>query len=790
MNRNRIAFLAMMVGAAFSCSAVGPLQFTNVTSRLGVTPGQNLLGVAYDGNATFAAVGVSSTTLAGTFVVNGSPWFPANNWVVSSVPNAGLKLSAVANGGGLFVATGSNNLVFSSADGVTWANKGSVFGNTAEGSGVAYNNGNFVISGQAPEISWTTTTLTPWNAANLNPHPSFLESFRGVTGFGANSFAACGILGEIRTSTDGGANWALNRGRVNLADLYAIAADDAQTLVSVGTNGTAIVSADGGATWNPATGTTSDSLNAVAFSGASGFVAVGNNGVILVSTDGGATWTPQTTVTGSNLSGITFARANILRGVGMIVGQGGTVILSGTAPPAPTLPINQTNFSSSLPNPPLSVTVVNDIDHPAGTVTIDWHNSAGVLVASGTTSFTPPDSLAAGDNTPANYTYFAVSRDLRTGFTNSTPLAVVLSIVPRPKSTLTSPLVRTNCNDGSPFTLTNVLTGIGPWFIQWSTGDLQTNNSGGPGPVVNTLTIFPTNTSTTSPAVFTYSVTSLTTFLTNNGVAVAGNALASDLTSTNELIINPRPTSTLTSLDQTNCNNGTPFTITAALTGTGPWTVTWSDGATLSYSTSPAVRTITATNINPNAPLAFTFWISALSDANCIAEPSDLTGTNTLTIYPNPPAPVSLGNVTNCFGITNPPISVTVTNGATADWFDANTNLVFSGTLNFVPTNTAVGVYTNLALTRLTNSGCTSADFTPVLFVIQNCTNEISGITVSGTNAIVQWYGNFVLQSATNLTPPVDWTTLTQGGSGTNFWTNSTVPPPADTFFRLYAPTN
>jgi hypothetical protein len=781
----------MMAGVAFSASAVGPLQFTNITSQV-AAPAKSLLGAAYDRNSTFVLVGSNSTILEGTFIANQS-----NKW--AQVPtNIAPKLNAVTWGNGLFLAGGTSNKIFSSSDGVTWTNGGQIFPNTAEAAALAFNDGDgrFVTVAQAPEIAAADASSLSWTVSTLNPHPTFLESFRGVTPVGGNGFVACGILGDIRTSADGGASWQLNQGHVNLPDLLGIAADDGQTVVSVGvrSNGlaTAIVSTDGGVTWNPSTGTTSDNLNAVAFSGMTGgFVAVGSNGVILVSTDSGVSWSPRPKITPSSLYGIAFGRTNLFSGVGVIVGQGGTVLLAGTAPATPILPVNQTNFSSSLPNPPLSATIVNDLDHPVGTVTMDWYNSSGALVSSGTVNFTPLDTLPAGDNAAANYTYFAVARDLRTGFTNSTALPVVLSIVPRPKSTITSPLVRTNCNDGSPFTLTNVLTGIGPWIIQWSTGDVQTNTDGGSGPVINTLTIFPTNT-TTSPISLTYSVTSLTAFLTNNGTVVMGTALAGDLIGTNELTINPRPTSMLTSLDQTNCNNGTPFTITAALTGTAPWTVTWSDGLTLSYGASPAVRTVVATNVNPNAALTFTLWVNALSDANCTAEPQDLMGTNTLTIFPNPPPPVSLGNVTNCFGITNPPLSVTVTNGATADWFDANTNLLFAGTTNFISTNTAVGVYTNYALTRLIDSGCTSADFTPVLFVIQDCTNLISGITLdNGTNAVVQWYGNFVLQSATNLSPPVTWITLTQGIPGiTNSWTNSTVPPPDANFFRLYAPTN
>jgi hypothetical protein len=291
--------------------------------------------------------------------------------------------------------------------------------------------------------------------------------------------------------------------------------------------------------------------------------------------------------------------------------------------------------------------------------------------------------------------------------------------------------------------------------------------------------------------------------VSNNGTACAGNQ-SGDIAGQVDVAINPRPTSALLSFVVTNCDEGLQLTLTNVLTGLGPWTVVWSSNNVLVTQPvnvaghGPVTNTFTVvpTNTAPNLSYTNIYFVHSVSNNGtlCIGDQTpDLTGAVDVVINPLPPPPISLGNVTNCFGITNPPLSVTVTNGATADWFDATTNLLFSGTTNYISSNTAPGVYTNYAQTRLINSGCVSATFTPVLFVVENCTNAISSITLNnGTNAIVQWYGNFVLQSATNLSPPpVYWTNLVQGGAGvTNFWTNSTVPPPADTFFRLYAPTN
>jgi hypothetical protein len=148
--------------------------------------------------------------------------------------------------------------------------------------------------------------------------------------------------------------------------------------------------------------------------------------------------------------------------------------------------------------------------------------------------------------------------------------------------------------------------------------------------------------------------------------------------------------------------------------------------------------------------------------------------------------------VTNCVSVANPGLAVTVTAGATADWYDGNMTSVLTNSLTFTNGNQLPGVYTNYVFARFINSDCPSTNYATILFVNEICTNQISSITLdNGTNAVIQWYGDFVLESTTNLLPPVNWLTLTQGvGGQNNFWTNPILAPPTNSFFRLYAPTN
>src|SRR5256886_1017563 len=89
--------------------------------------------------------------------------------------------------------------------------------------------------------------------------------------------------------------------------------------------------------------------------------------------------------------------------------------------------------------------------------------------------------------------------------------------------------------------------------------------------------------------------------------------------------------------------NGSSNTISAALTGTGPWNVTWSDSVTQNgVATSPATR-----SVNPSTTT--TYSVTALSDANCTAESGDRTGSAVVAVNARPTS-VATGSATICNG--------------------------------------------------------------------------------------------------------------------------------------------
>jgi hypothetical protein len=117
---------------------------------------------------------------------------------------------------------------------------------------------------------------------------------------------------------------------------------------------------------------------------------------------------------------------------------------------------------------------------------------------------------------------------------------------------------------------------------------------------------------------------------------VAGNAVytvtpyingCSGVPKTVTITVNPKAKANIGS-SQTICKGGTA-NISIALTGKAPWNITYTDGTT---------ATTVTTNTNPypisvvNPTTNKSYSVTALSDANCLAKPEDLTGIAIITV--------------------------------------------------------------------------------------------------------------------------------------------------------------
>ncbi|WJS95577.1 T9SS sorting signal type C domain-containing protein [Flavobacterium johnsoniae] len=153
-------------------------------------------------------------------------------------------------------------------------------------------------------------------------------------------------------------------------------------------------------------------------------------------------------------------------------------------------------------------------------------------------------------------------------------------------------------------------TGPGGYTYQW-----ERSTTGASG---SFTAITSSNVQSYSPGILTQS-TYFRRIVTSNGC-----------TSTSPVVfirVNPRPTSNVTG--STTICNGQSATVSVTLTGTGPWSLTRSNG-----STSTNITNITASpytfSVSPTSNTNYT--VTALSDANCSANAADMTGTATITV--------------------------------------------------------------------------------------------------------------------------------------------------------------
>jgi hypothetical protein len=289
---------------------------------------------------------------------------------------------------------------------------------------------------------------------------------------------------------------------------------------------------------------------------------------------------------------------------------------------------------------------------------------------------------------------------------------------------------------------------------------------------------------------------------------------ASDLSGTNAVIIDPLPTST-TGGTNVICNGESPV-LTNILSGIGPWTVYWTDGTTnfVEYVTNSVPGDFTdafhltnsvfiTTNLSQQAITNF-YWVTQVVSSNlvdgysCTNSSAGLSATNALIIDPvSQTPPTSSGDVTSCYDVPVP-LSVSVPAGFTVDWYNSVMSLVAAGTNVYVPPvpvslgGNASVTNTFMAVSRFIDPSRTNC-YSPaanISLISLACTNAITSIKVSGQNVVIQWSGNYFLESSTNLVHSnTVWTVVANQGVGTNYLTNSITLPPIE-FFRLTTTTN
>ena len=123
--------------------------------------------------------------------------------------------------------------------------------------------------------------------------------------------AVIGADNGLNVTADGGATWqpARRLAAGYTGDLATVQFINARTGWVAGSGGAILRTPDGGTTWAAQDSTTTSDLTAVHFVSATSGWAVGAQGAIVATTNGGGTWTPQVSGITDDLAGVSFVDA-------------------------------------------------------------------------------------------------------------------------------------------------------------------------------------------------------------------------------------------------------------------------------------------------------------------------------------------------------------------------------------------------------------------------------------------------------------------------------------------------
>jgi photosystem II stability/assembly factor-like uncharacterized protein len=573
--------------------------------------------------------------------------------------------------------------------------------------------------------------------------------------------------GDLYKTTDSGSNWSLLfNATEDLGRDVKVAPSNNQVIYVLGPS-VVYYSSDGGATFNQGTGLPSTtSLTYVAVDPTNAQIAYITRGAfntshVFKTTNGGATWT-NITGTLPNIPAITVAidplyPSNVYVGtdLGVYLSTDAGATWSDWTDNLPNVVVDELEihassrliraathgrgiWSASLfepPSPPVTANAGSD-----ATICLGASTNLNGTATGGDGSYSFAWTVQSGPNTSSAQFNDATLEDptftptlagvyvLR--FTVDDGVVapefdeVQITVNALPTATVSGDA--TICA-GASTTISAALTGTGPWDLTWSDGFVQNSVASSPA------------TRSVSPASNTvYTVT-----------AIADANCTGTSSGSATVTVNPLPTATVSG-DATICAGGSTM-ISAALTGAGPWDLTWSDGFVQNgVTSSPATRIV-----SPATTTVYT--VTAIADANCTGTSS---GSATVTVNPLPTVSIS-GNDPVVTGTTHTYTATTNASSPSYSWS------VVNGSINGSSTNSTVSVTAGAVGTMDVNLSVTDGATT--------CSNSVTkNVTVNPT-ALMANAGNdasVCLDGAANL----DGTASGGSGSYTFAWTVQTGP--------------
>ncbi|MBF4473532.1 hypothetical protein [Flavobacterium sp. HJJ] len=288
------------------------------------------------------------------------------------------------------------------------------------------------------------------------------------------------------------------------------------------------------------------------------------------------------------------------------------------------------------------------------------------------------------------YTVTALSDSKCTAVAGDMTGSAVITVNARPASVVSGTAV--TCN-GTSKIISIALTGTAPWNLTYTDGTTPVSVTG--------IATSPYTFNVTPSSTKTYTVTALND---SKCTAVAG-----DMTGSAVITVNARPASVVSGT--TAVCNGTSAAISIALTGTGPWNLTYTDGTTPVSVTGIASSPYTF-NVTPSSTKTYT--VTALSDSKCTAVAGNMTGSAVITVNAIPSAAAMTVTPLTCVVPTGTIKVDTPVPASGIIYTLTGTNPVVAAVTN------TTGVFANLAsgdyaVTYQIGSGCVSASASAAL---------------------------------------------------------------------------
>jgi hypothetical protein len=613
--------------------------------------------------ATTSSV-VASASGSYTVTVTDANGCSATSSPIVVTANANPSATITAGGPTTFCAGGSVTLTSSAGSSYLWST------GATTASIVAITSGNYTVT--VTDASGCSTTSAP-TAVTVNANPT-----ASITAGGPTTFCAGG---SVTLTASSGTSYLWSTGAttasivastsgsytVTVTNANGCSTTSSPIAVTVNANPTATITAGG-----PTTFCAGGSVTLTASTGASYLWSTGGTTASIVASASDSYTVTVTDANGcSTTSSPTSVTVNTNPTVTITAGgpttfcTGGSVTLtasSGTSYLWSTGATTASIVATTSGSYTASVTNVNGCSTTSSpTVVTANANPTATITAGGPTTFCTGGSVTLTASSGASYlwstgaTSSSITVNAGGNYTvnvtnangcsaTSAPVAVTV----RAKPTAVVSGGGTIC-PGASATITATLTGTAPWSVTWSDGNIQTINSG------------TTATRSVSPASTTiYTVTSLSDAFCSG--TPGGSATAT---------VKTLPTAAVSGGGAI-CP-GASSTITATLTGTAPWSVTWSDGniqtinsgTTATRSVSPASTTI--------------YTVTSVSDAKSCPR----AGTGSATVTLNVAASITTQPV-NKTTTRNTSVTLSVVAAGTApvsyQWFKGNGTTISGAT--------------------------------------------------------------------------------------------------------------